>query len=40
VLAAHNHYSILRTIDDNFGLGPIHKDLGDGTAFAITGIWK
>src|SRR3984893_4283755 len=40
VTAAYDHYSILRTIEDNFGLGPIHKDSGDGAASVITGIWK
>jgi hypothetical protein len=36
----YNHYSVLRTIEDNFGLNPIHKETGDGTASVITGIWK
>jgi hypothetical protein len=40
VTAAYDHYSILRTIEDNFGLGPIHKDSGDGAASIITSIWK
>jgi acid phosphatase len=40
VTAAYNHYSVLRTIEDNFGLEPIHKESGDGTAPVITGIWK
>jgi hypothetical protein len=40
VTAAYNHYSVLRTIEDNFGLDPIHKDSGDGDASVITGIWK
>lgn len=40
VTAAYNHYSVLRTIEDNFGLDPIHKESGDGAASAITGIWK
>ena len=40
VTAAYNHYSVLRTIEDNFGLDPIHKESGDGTASVITGIWK
>jgi hypothetical protein len=40
VTAAFNHLSILRTIEDNFGLDPIHKASGDGTAPVITGIWK
>ena len=29
--------SILRTIEDNFGLDPIHKDSGDGAAAVING---
>lgn len=40
VTAAYDHYSVLRTIEDNFGLEPIHKESGDGTASIITGIWK
>jgi hypothetical protein len=40
VRAPYNHYSVLRTIEDNFGLEPIHKQSGDGTASVITGIWK
>jgi Phosphoesterase family len=40
VTGAYNHYSVLRTIEDNFGLDPIHKESGDGTASVITGIWK
>ena len=40
VTAAYNHYSVLRTIEDNFGLDPIHKDSGDGTASVISDIWK
>ncbi len=40
VTAAYNHYSVLRTIEDNFGLEPIHKESGDGAASVITGIWK
>lgn len=40
ITAANNHYSVLRTIEDNFWLDPIHKDSGDGTASVITGIWK
>ena len=40
VTAAYNHYSVLRTIEDNFGVDPIHKETGDGTASVITGIWK
>ena len=40
VTTAYNHYSVLRLIEDNFGLDSIHKESGDGTALAITGIWK
>jgi hypothetical protein len=40
VTAPYNHYSVLRTIEDNFSLDPIHKDSGDGTAKVISGIWK
>jgi hypothetical protein len=40
ITAAYNHYSVLRTIEDNFGLDPIHKESGDGTASVISGIWK
>ena len=36
----YNHYSVLRTIEDNFGLDPIHKEAGDGAASVIKGIWK
>jgi len=38
---AYDHYSVLRTIEDNFGIAqPLHKDSGDGTAPIITGVWK
>jgi hypothetical protein len=40
ITSSYNHYSVLRTIEDNFGLDPIHKESGDGTASIITGIWK
>ncbi|MGO8985867.1 MAG: alkaline phosphatase family protein [Terriglobales bacterium] len=40
VTAAYDHYSVLRTIEDNFGLDPIHRQSGDGTASVITGLWK
>jgi acid phosphatase len=40
ITAAYDHYSVLRTIEDNFGLDPIRKTSGDGTASVITGIWK
>lgn len=36
----YDHYSVLRTIEDNFGLDPIHKESGDGTANLITEVWK
>jgi hypothetical protein len=39
VLAAHyNHYSALRTIEDNFALEPLRAN--DREATPITGIWK
>lgn len=34
----HDHYSVLRTIEDNFGLPPLTTN--DRTAEPITGIWK
>jgi hypothetical protein len=34
----YNHYSVLRTIEDNFGVGPLNK--GDGDADVITEVWK
>ncbi len=34
----YDHYSVLRTIEDNFGLPPLNS--GDGQAQPITGIWK
>jgi acid phosphatase len=40
VMLPYNHYSVLRTIEDNFSLDPIHPDSGDGAAQIITGIWK
>jgi acid phosphatase len=40
VTAAYNHFSVLRTIEDNFGVEPLHKESGDGTATIITGVWK
>src|SRR5258708_10801796 len=40
VRTPYNHYSILRTIEDNFSVDPIHMDSGDGAASLITGIWK
>jgi acid phosphatase len=39
VLGRHyNHYSVLRTIEDNFGLEPL--TINDRDASPITGIWK
>ena len=38
ITKAYNHYSILRTIEDNFGLSPLNS--GDRDASAITDIWK
>jgi hypothetical protein len=38
VSSAANHYSILRMIEDNFGLGNLGKK--DKSANEITGIWK
>ena len=35
---AYNHYSLLRTIEDEFGLGTL--GLGDASATPITDIWK
>jgi hypothetical protein len=34
----YDHYSVLRTIEDNFGLPPLNW--GDGQAQPIAGIWK
>lgn len=34
----YNHYSVLRTIEDNFGLGILAD--GDGRAKPIMGVWK
>jgi hypothetical protein len=34
----YNHFNVLRTIEDNFGLEPIST--GDGGAAPIPGIWK
>jgi hypothetical protein len=36
----YNHYSVLHTIEDNFGLRPLYASTGDGTAVVIQGIWK
>lgn len=40
VKEAYNHYSVLRTIEDNFSLQPLHQQSGDGAASVITGVWK
>jgi hypothetical protein len=34
----YDHYDMLRTIEDNFGLQPINS--GDSKARVITGIWN
>ncbi|MER3445359.1 MAG: hypothetical protein C4291_00330 [Candidatus Dadabacteria bacterium] len=34
----YNHYSVLRTIEDNFGLGTLSD--GDGGTKPIVGVWK
>jgi hypothetical protein len=34
----YTHYSVLRTIEDNFGLDPLTAN--DREAQPITGIWK
>jgi hypothetical protein len=34
----YTHYSVLRTIEDNFGLDPLTAN--DRDAAPITGIWK
>lgn len=34
----YNHYSVLRTVEDNFGLGTLAD--GDGGAKPVTGVWK
>jgi hypothetical protein len=36
----YNHYSVLRTIEDNFGLKPIHDESGDGKAMPVRDVWK
>jgi Phosphoesterase family len=35
---AYNHYSLLRLVEDEFGLGTLGEN--DAEALAITGIWK
>jgi len=34
----YNHYSVLKTIEDNFGLPPLNS--GDANAALITEVWK
>jgi hypothetical protein len=34
----YSHYSVLKTVEDNFGLPSLHD--GDRDAEPITGIWK
>jgi len=37
----YNHYNVLRTVEDNFGLVPLsYGSYGDLKAAPITGIWK
>jgi hypothetical protein len=38
ITKAYTHYSVLRTIEDNFGLLPLNS--GDGNAEPITEVWK
>ncbi len=38
VTEAYTHYSVLRTIEDNFGLPPLNS--GDSNAEPITEVWK
>jgi len=40
VSAPYNHYSVLRTIEDNFSIEPLLHKEGDGAAQVISGIWK
>jgi len=40
VSAPYNHYSVLRTIEDNFGIEQLLHKEGDGAAQVISGIWK
>lgn len=35
---SYNHYNVLRTVEDNFGLPPLND--GDRSANPITGVWK
>jgi hypothetical protein len=36
----YSHFDVLRTIEDNFGISPIHQQSGDGAASVITEVWK
>jgi hypothetical protein len=38
ITKTYTHYSVLKTIEDNFGLPPLNT--GDGSAEAITEVWK
>ena len=38
ITKTYTHYSVLRTIEDNFGLPPLNS--GDGAAEPITEVWK
>ena len=38
ITKAYTHYSVLRTIEDNFGVLPLNS--GDGSAEPITEVWK
>lgn len=38
ITEAYTHYSVLRTIEDNFGLAPLNS--GDSNAVPITEVWK
>jgi uncharacterized protein (DUF2461 family) len=38
ITKTYTHYSVLRTIEDNFGLLPLNS--GDSNAEPVTGVWK
>ena len=38
IAATYTHYNLLRTIEENFGLGTLNT--GDKAAAPIVGIWK
>jgi len=38
ITKTYTHYSVLRTIEDNFGLPPLNS--GDSNAEPITEVWK